>query len=197
MQMRGFAAVMALPAMLSAASTARAATTLAEASSELGDWGLAMAEHAGGPPFTFEDVAESIAPSFWYEGLSYARPYTITDREEQTAKMARPCKQRYGARGVVRRGIPRFLSCLAISSFADANGDSGGWSEAALEKLPAPFRMHHAKLAGLARNHWFVVSYFHDAERHLDLWNLYILERAEGRIAGVLVGRARSEGVGR
>jgi len=187
-------ATMVLPAMLSAASTARAATTLAEASSELGDWGLAMAEHAGGPPFTFEDVAESIAGSFWYEGLSYDRPYTITDREEQTAKMARPCKKKFGARGVVRGGIPRFLSCLAISSFADANGDTGGWSEASLGKLPAPFRGYRAKLAALAKNHWFVLSYFHDAERRLDLWNLYILERAEGRIAGVLVGRARAGG---
>jgi len=65
----------------------------------------------------------------------------------------------------------------------------------AINQLPAPFRGYRAKLAALAKNHWFVLSYFHDAERRLDLWNLYILERAEGRIAGVLVGRARAGGM--
>jgi hypothetical protein len=190
------AATMVSLAMLSAASTAVAQTTLASVTSDLGDWGLAMAEHAGGMPSSFEDVAQAIAGSFWYEGLAYDPRYEMAGHPERTAKLARTCKASYGARGVIRRrDSQRFLACLAISSFEEANGDNGrDWSEAALGKLPPPLRRHRAKLAKLAKTHWLVVSHFHDAEKHLEYWNLYVVERRDedARIAGVLVGRARA-----
>ena len=54
-----------------------------------GDWGLVMAEHDGGPPFTFEDVGTAMAGSFWYEGLAYERPYTMSGKVEPTTKLTR------------------------------------------------------------------------------------------------------------
>jgi hypothetical protein len=185
------AMTMVLPAVMSAPSVASATPSFDEVQSDLGDWGLAMAEHAGGPAFTFEDVATAMAGSFWYEGLAYESPYTISGNVEPAAKLARSCKKRYGAHGVVRREFSRFLACLAISSFENANGDNGfDWSEAAPGNLPPPFRKYRAKLGRLAKDHWLVVSHFHEAEQHLELWNLYLVDRRpDRRIAGVLVGR--------
>jgi hypothetical protein len=188
---RWLATTMVLPAMMSAPSVTSATQSFDEVQSDLGDWGLAMAEHAGGPAFTFEDVATAMAGSFWYEGLAYEPPYTMSGKVEPTAKLARSCKKRYGAHGVVQREFPRFLACLAISSFENANGDNGfDWSEAPIRKLPPPFRRYRAKLGKLARDHWLVLSHFHEAEQHVELWNLYVVERRpDRRIAGVLVGR--------
>jgi hypothetical protein len=189
------ATTMALPALMTVVSAAAGPSTLAQLNSELVDWGSVMAENAGGDSWSFEEgLAEPIARSFWYEGLAYEPPYTLAADEGPAAKLARSCKKTYGARGVVRRNVPRFLSCLAISSFENAFGDNGlDWSEAALGKLPPPFRRHRAKLGGLARTHWLVISHFHNTDERVDLWNLYVLERgADLRIAGILVGRKRS-----
>ena len=179
--------------MMSASSAVAAGATFDDVLTDLGDWGLVMAEHAGGPADSFEDIEPALAGSFWYEGLAYEPPFTISTEPEPTARLARSCKKKYGTRGVVRRGRTRFLACLAISSFENANGDNGfDWSEARLGKLPPPFRGYRAKLGKLAKDHWLVVSHFRDAEKHVDLWNLYVVERTPDRlIAGVLVGRAR------
>ena len=191
---RWLAAAMALPVMMSAPSAASDdAPTYADVERELGDWGLVMAEHAGGGASSFEDIEPAMARSFWYEGLSYEQPYTIFAEPEPMAKLARRCKKKYGAHGVVRRGMQGFLACLAISSYEHANGDnSREWSEAALGKLPPPFRSYRAKLARLAKDHWLVVSHFRDTEEHREVWNLYVVERnPDLLIAGVLVGRVR------
>lgn len=179
--------------MMSAASAAAAATPFDDVLTDLGDWVMVMSEHAGGPADSFEDIEPDLARSFWYEGLAYEPPFTISTEPEPTERLARSCRKKYGARGVVRRGRMRFLACLAISSFENAVGDDPReWSEARLGKLPPPFRSYRAKLAKLAKDHWLVVSHFRDAEKHVDLWNLYLVERTPDRlIAGVLVGRAR------
>lgn len=179
--------------MTGASSSAAASATLDDVLTDLGDWGLAMAEHAGGPADSFEDVEPVLARSFWYEGLAYGPAFTISTAPQPTARLARSCERKYGARGVVRRGRTRFLACLAISSFESANGDNGfDWSEARLGKLPPPFRRFRAKLGKLAKDHWLVVSHFRDPENHVDLWNLYVVELTQDRlIAGVLVGRER------
>jgi hypothetical protein len=158
-------------------------------------WGMAMAEHAGAPPFTFEDIAPAMARSFWYEGLAYEPPYTISAQPETTARLARNCKKRYGARGVVRgRNAALSSPGLAISSFENAIGDNGPeWAMASPAKLPSPFRRYRARLAKLANSHWLVVSHWHTEDERADLWNLYLLERGgDRRIAGVARRAARA-----
>lgn len=191
---RWLATTLASSAIMAGASfSAAASAAFDDVLTDLGDWGLAMAEHAGGPADSFEDIEPVLAGSFWYEGLAYEPPFTISTEPQATARLARSCERKYGARGVVRRGRTRFLACLAISSFESANGDNGfDWSEARLGKLPPPFRRYRAKLGKLAKDHWLVVSHFRDAGKRVDLWNLYVVELTQDRLlAGVLVGRER------
>lgn len=83
------ATTLASMAMMMSASSAAAGATFNEVLTDLGNWGLVMAEHAGGPADSFEDIEPDLAGSFWYEGLAYEPPFTISTEPEPTAKLAR------------------------------------------------------------------------------------------------------------